>query len=168
MGTTGKKAPEGSCRRLWRSRLEEAAGGGIPIMRLVLASFLPFPRDKTQLCCPWISHCGRESNPVTEGTWDFHGDGPCTLAPCPVGEMKVTLHDLLVAPGVSKTVRQTSHGDGAVLSPGPSSSTGPAPVHGETAPPVGTGLGCRSRVEGASSDRKYAREPTCGLTRMSR
>lgn len=67
-----------------------------------------------------------------------------------MGEMKVTLHDLLVTPGVSKTVQKTSREDGAVLSPGSSSSTGPVPVHGEPAPPVGTGLGCRYRVEGAS------------------
>lgn len=50
-------------------------------MRLVLASLLPFPRDKTWLCCLWISYCDRKSNQVTEGTWDFHEDGPCTLAP---------------------------------------------------------------------------------------
>lgn len=81
MGMAGKKAPESSCRHLWRSHLEEAAGGGLPIMRLVLASFLPFYRDKTWLCCPWVSYCDRKSNQVTEGTWDFHEDGPCTLAP---------------------------------------------------------------------------------------
>lgn len=56
MGRAGRKAAEGSGRYPWRSRLEDAVGGGLAGPRLALASFPLFSqRDDAEAALAWTS-----------------------------------------------------------------------------------------------------------------